>query len=162
LLGRECRPDEATAAAAEALEAAGPYPMARRLCLRLVARSAYEDGWGAPVAWLREAEEYFHGAGLQAVAGACRAQLRGMGASVLQRRTGTEQVPPDLRRCGVTAREFEVARLVAERTSNRDIARRLHISLRTVEKHVANLLRKTGHPNRTAFAAARPPALQPH
>ncbi|MBT1187709.1 AAA family ATPase [Streptomyces sp. CJ_13] len=152
LLGREGRPEEATAVAGKALEAAELYPMARRLCLRLVARAAYEDGWGEPVDWLREAEEYFHGAGLRAAAGACRALLRGMGASVRQRRTGTEQVPPALRRYGITAREFEVARLVAVRTSNKDIAARLHISLRTVEKHVANLLRKTGHPNRTAFA----------
>ncbi|GGR85403.1 helix-turn-helix transcriptional regulator [Streptomyces nojiriensis] len=154
LLGREGRPDEATAAAGKALEAAEPFPVARRLCLRLVAQSAYDDGWGAPVEWLREAEEYFHGAGLQAVAGASRALLRGMGAPVRQRRTGTERVPADLRRCGITVREYEVARLVAERISNKDIAGRLHISLRTVEKHVASLLQKTGHPNRTAFATA--------
>ncbi|MEH6372847.1 AAA family ATPase [Streptomyces sp. KLMMK] len=154
LLGREGRCDEAAAAAGKALEAAAPYPMARRLCLRLVAQAAYEDGWGTPVEWLREAEEYFHGAGLRAVAGASRALLRGMGASVRQRRTGTEQVPPELRRCGITVREFEVARLVAERIANKDIAGRLHISPRTVEKHVSSLLQKTGHPNRRAFASA--------
>ncbi|MEU6309351.1 AAA family ATPase [Streptomyces sp. NPDC047014] len=154
LLGREGRHEEAEAAALRALEAAGPYPMARRLGLRLVARAAHEDGWGTPVEWLREAEEYFHGAGLQAAAGAGRALLRGMGASVRQRRVGTERVPPDLRRSGITVREFEVARLVAERISNKDIAGRLHISHRTVEKHVASLLHKTGHPNRGAFATA--------
>ncbi|MFD9333832.1 AAA family ATPase [Streptomyces sp. NPDC060028] len=154
LLGREGRPGEATAAANAALEAAEPYPTARHLCLRLVARSAYQDGWGAPVDWLREAEEHFHGAGLPSVAGACRALLRGMGAPVRQRRAGTEQVPPDLRRFGITVREFEVARLLAERIGNKDIAGRLHISPRTVEKHVASLLQKTGHPNRAAFATA--------
>ncbi len=154
LLGREGRPGEATAAAGRALEASGLYPTARRLCLRLVARSAYEDGWGAPVEWLREAEEYFHNTGLQVVAGAGRALLREMGAPVRQRRTGTEQVPPELRRCGITVREFEVARLVAERIANKDIAGRLHISPRTVEKHVASLLQKTGHPDRRAFATA--------
>ncbi|MGW4504236.1 AAA family ATPase [Streptomyces sp. NPDC004436] len=154
LLGREGRREEAAAAADRALEAAGPHPMARRLGLRLVARPAHEDGWGTPVEWLREAEEYFHGAGLRAAAGAGRALLRGMGASVRQRRTGTERVPPDLRRSGITVREFEVARLVAERISNKDIAGRLHISHRTVEKHVASLLHKTGHPNRGAFATA--------
>ncbi|MFJ7592362.1 AAA family ATPase [Streptomyces sp. NPDC097617] len=161
LLGREGRPDEATATAGKALEAAELFPMARRLSLRLVAQSAYEDGWGTPVEWLRESEEYFHDAGLQAVAGASRALLRGMGASVRQRRTGTELVPPDLRRCGITVREFEVARLVAERISNKDIAGRLHISLRTVEKHVASLLQKTGHPNRTAFATAARDLVRP-
>ncbi|MGP3684338.1 AAA family ATPase [Streptomyces sp. IBSNAI002] len=154
LLGREGRTAEATAAARAALEAAEPHPVARHLCLRLVARTAYADGWGAPADWLREAEEYFHGVGLQAAAGACRARLRGMGAPVRQRRTGTEQVPPVLRRCGITFREFEVARLLAERIGNKDIAGRLHISPRTVEKHVASLLQKTGHPNRSAFASA--------
>ncbi|MFJ7068688.1 AAA family ATPase [Streptomyces sp. NPDC101115] len=154
LLGREGRPDRATAAAGAALRAAAPYPLARHLGLRLVARAAYEDGWGAPAEWAREAEEYFHGAGLPAVAGACRALLRSMGAPVRQRRSGTELVPPGLRRCGITVREFEVARLLAERFGNRDIAGRLHISPRTVEKHVASLLQKTGHPNRAAFASA--------
>lgn len=153
LLGREGRPGEATAAAREALDAAEPYPVARHLGLRLVARAAYEDGWGAPVDWLREAEEHFHGAGLSAVAGACRSLLRGMGAPVRQRRSGTERVPAGLRRHGITVREFEVARLLAERFGNRDIAGRLHISPRTVEKHVASLLQKTGHPNRQAFAS---------
>lgn len=154
LLGREGRAAEATVAATAALDAAALYPVARNLCLRLVARSAYEDGWGEPVDWVRAAEEYFHTAGIAAVAGACRSLLRGMGASVRQRRTGTENVPPDLRRYGVTVREFEVARLLAERIGNKDIAYWLHISPRTVEKHVASLLRKTGHPDRAAFAAA--------
>ena len=63
-------------------------------------------------------------------------------------------MPPDLRRYGVTVREFEVARLLAERIGNKDIAGWLHISPRTVEKHVASLLRKTGHSDRAAFAAA--------
>lgn len=77
-----------------------------------------------------------------------------MGAPVRQRRTGTDQVPPGLRRFGITVREFEVARLLAERIGNKDIAGLLHISPRTVEKHVASLLQKTGHPNRSAFASA--------
>ncbi|KKZ71166.1 hypothetical protein VO63_25065 [Streptomyces showdoensis] len=154
LLGREGRTGEATTAATAALDAAAPYPVAHHLCLRLVARPAYEDGWGTPVEWLREAEEFFHGAGLPAPAGACRSLLRGMGAPVRQRRSGADRVPPGLRRCGITVREFEVARLLAERFGNRDIAGRLHISPRTVEKHVSSLLQKTGHPTRAAFASA--------
>ena len=77
-----------------------------------------------------------------------------MGAPVRQRRSGTAQVPSGLRRRGVTVREFEVARLLAERIGNKDIGNRLHISPRTVEKHVASLLQKTGHPDRAAFATA--------
>jgi DNA-binding CsgD family transcriptional regulator len=154
LLGRDGRTDEATAVAAAALEAAEIYPMARNLCLRLVGRTAYDDGWGDPVEWLRQAEEYFHGAGIPMVASACRALLRGMGAPVRQRRAGVEQVPPGLRRAGVTFREFEVAKLMAERFGNKDIALRLHISPRTVEKHVASVLQKTGCLDRAAFVEA--------
>jgi DNA-binding CsgD family transcriptional regulator len=154
LLGRQGRTTEATAAAHAALEAAAPYPTARRLCLRLVARPAFEDGWGTPVDWLREAEEYLHGAGLPAVAGACRALLRDMGAPVPQRRPGVERIPEQLRRHGITVRECEVAGLLVERLGNKDIAGRLYISARTVEKHVASLLRKTGHPDRSSFVSA--------
>lgn len=154
LLGRQGRTTEATAAAYAALEAATPYPTARRLCLRLVARSAFEDGWGAPVDWLREAEEYLHGAGLPAVASACRALLRDMGAPVGQRRPGVERIPAPLRRHGITVRECEVAGLLVERLGNKDIAGRLYISARTVEKHVASLLRKTGHRDRASFVSA--------
>jgi len=55
---------------------------------------------------------------------------------------------------GVTFREFEVAKLMAERFGNKDIAFRLHISPRTVEKHVASLLQRTGCPDRAARAEA--------
>ncbi|MBQ1091339.1 LuxR family transcriptional regulator [Streptomyces sp. B93] len=154
LLGREGHPAEAIAATHAALQAARPYPVARHLGLRLVAREAYDEGWGAPVDWLRGAEAYFHDADVPAVAAACRALLRRMGVSVRQRRQGFERVPHDLRRHGVTVREFEVARLLAERISNKEIAARLHISPRTVEKHVSSLLQKTGHPNRAVFARA--------
>ncbi|MFI0900233.1 AAA family ATPase [Streptomyces sp. NPDC020983] len=154
LLGREGHRAEAEAATRTALTAAAPYPQARHLGLRLVAPAAHDDGWGDPVGWLRDAEEHFHAAGIPAVAAACRGLLRGMGAPVRQRRTGIEGVPTALRRRGVTVREFEVARLLAARIGNKDIAGRLHISPRTVEKHVASLLRKTGHPDRAAFASA--------
>ncbi|MGW5351920.1 helix-turn-helix transcriptional regulator [Streptomyces sp. NPDC004031] len=154
LLGREGRTTEADTAARAALDAATPYPPARHLALRLVAPAAHHDGWGDPVTWLRDAEEHFHATGIPAVAAACRGLLRGMGAQVRQRRTGIEGVPAALRRHGVTVREFEVARLLAARIGNKDIAGRLHISPRTVEKHVASLLRKTGHPDRAAFASA--------
>jgi DNA-binding NarL/FixJ family response regulator len=51
-------------------------------------------------------------------------------------------VPQGLRRRGVTAPEFEVLQLFADRPSNADIADRLHLSVRTVKNHVASLLRK--------------------
>ncbi|ONI89213.1 LuxR family transcriptional regulator [Saccharothrix sp. ALI-22-I] len=164
LLGREGREAEAAHAVRMAREAAAIYPLARYLGLRLVAEAAVADGWGEPVMWLRGAEEYFHQAGQPAVASACRGLLRQVGASVPQRRTGSEQVPHELRALGVTVREFEVFQLLAGRLGNKAIATRLHISPRTVEKHVASLITKTAQPDReslSSFAARLGPADRP-
>ncbi|WP_434446224.1 AAA family ATPase [Lentzea sp. E54] len=155
LLGRDGRHAEAAEAFHRAQEAAALYPLARHLGLRLVAPQA--AGWGDPVSWLRSAEEYFHQAGIPAVASACRGLLRQAGAPVQQRRSGTDQVPRQLRGHGVTVREFEVFVLLADRMGNKAIGTRLHISPRTVEKHVASLIAKTGQPDReslSAYAAA--------
>jgi predicted ATPase/DNA-binding CsgD family transcriptional regulator len=55
-------------------------------------------------------------------------------------------------RAGVTEREAEVLSAVAERLRNREIAERLHLSVRTVESHIAALLRKLGVADRAALA----------
>jgi DNA-binding NarL/FixJ family response regulator len=58
----------------------------------------------------------------------------------------------------VTVREADVLRLVAEGLANKQIAERLYLSPRTVEKHVESLLRKTGARSRTQLVAiAGPP-----
>ncbi|GAA1951892.1 ATP-binding protein [Kitasatospora viridis] len=149
--GRAGRTAAARAAVAEAGRVGAPFLMARRLGLRLVAEAALADGWGEPVEWLRGAEEYFHAGAVPAVAVACRELLRRAGAGVPQRRTGTEAVPAELRRRGLTAREYDVFLLLLHRLGNQEIAQRLFISPRTVEKHVASLLAKTGCPHRAAL-----------
>ncbi len=53
----------------------------------------------------------------------------------------------------LTSREREVAALVAEALSNRQIAARLVLSERTVESHVRSILAKTQCANRTEFVA---------
>ncbi|MFC0863867.1 LuxR C-terminal-related transcriptional regulator [Sphaerimonospora cavernae] len=53
----------------------------------------------------------------------------------------------------VSAREAEVLEALGARLSNAQIARRLHISVRTVESHVSSLLRKYGVADRRALAA---------
>ncbi len=152
LAGRAGRTEEAERSLATAIALAAPYPTARHIGLRLVAEAAIADGWGAPTQWLRTAEEYFHDHEILAVASNCRTLLRHTGTSVPQRRRGIEDIPGRLRAVNVTVREFETLRLLIDRLSNREIAARLHLSPRTVEKHVASLLVKTGQPDRIALA----------
>lgn len=52
----------------------------------------------------------------------------------------------------LTARETEVVALVAEGLTNGEIARRLHLSTRTVQSHVKAALKKTGSANRVQLA----------
>jgi DNA-binding NarL/FixJ family response regulator len=55
---------------------------------------------------------------------------------------------------GLTAREAEVAALLATGLTNADIADRLVVSPKTVDHHVTAVLAKLGVPNRRAVAAA--------
>jgi len=114
----------------------------RHLARRLVAEAAIGDGWGNPAAWLAEAAAFFDGSGHDRMAAACRDLLRRAGGRVP--RTTATGLPAPLRTAGVTSREADVLRLVGERLPNREIAERLYLSPRTVEKHVERLLQKTG------------------
>jgi DNA-binding CsgD family transcriptional regulator len=69
----------------------------------------------------------------------------------------TERIPSKRQReaetfGGLTPREREVARLVAEGKSNREIAETLVLSERTVENHVGNILMKLGFDSRAQVA----------
>jgi DNA-binding NarL/FixJ family response regulator len=56
--------------------------------------------------------------------------------------------------CGLTAREFEVLRLVAAGNTNREIAATLVLSERTIDRHVSNIFVKLRVPSRAAATAA--------
>jgi DNA-binding NarL/FixJ family response regulator len=55
---------------------------------------------------------------------------------------------------GLTAREREVIRLLASGRSNAEIAAELVLSVRTVERHVANIYGKVGAAGTAARATA--------
>ncbi|MFI7599513.1 ATP-binding protein [Actinoplanes sp. NPDC049681] len=79
-------------------------------------------------------------------------------AGAIARRLGMARISAEARKlvdeAGVlTAREREIAELVAQGLANRAIAEHLVLSERTVETHVRNLLAKLGLTNRTQVAA---------
>jgi DNA-binding NarL/FixJ family response regulator len=141
LLGRAGRREEASARVAEAFAAASAMThvdLVASLTLRLTAESALHDGWGQPRAWLGQTETYFRACGQLVVAAAC-ARLR----------QPTDPARPD----GLSEREVEVLRLLAQGRTNRDIAAALTISEKTVARHLSNIFTKIGVSNRSAATA---------
>src|SRR6201995_2838009 len=84
------------------------------------------------------------GGGRAAAAGRARAELRATGERARPRGLETAEV--------LTAQEAQVARLAAERPSNREIARQLFISARTVEYHLHKVFRKLDVTSRVQLA----------
>jgi DNA-binding CsgD family transcriptional regulator/tetratricopeptide (TPR) repeat protein len=120
------------------------YPVWADLGRLCAAESALADGWGEPERWLEAGAECFAAHGIDPLAERCRRLLDGPRPS---RWTGF----------GITGREADVLRLVAEGLANKEIAARLHVSPRTVEKHVESLLRKTAARSRTQLVAVTGP-----
>jgi DNA-binding CsgD family transcriptional regulator len=83
--------------------------------------------------------------------------IRGADAALLvivERLVSAPLTDDDLRQqFGLTAREVEVTRLVAEGLSNQEIADRLSVSFFTARNHVERLLVKLGVGNRARVAA---------
>jgi len=67
---------------------------------------------------------------------------------------------PALRYAGdtvpLTDREAEIVRLIGEGLTNRAVAERLTLSVRTVESHIYRAMSKTGTANRDELAALLP------
>lgn len=128
-------------------------PWWNHLVRRLIAPAALAGGWGQPLSWLREATAEFEMSGHSRLASACRGLLRQAGERVPRAGRGNAQVPPQMRRLGITSREMDVFLLVARGFSNTEIAEKLYISPKTVETHIASLVAKTGQTGRRELVA---------
>jgi DNA-binding CsgD family transcriptional regulator len=143
LAGRTDRERAAALAVdADELLSQAPSKLWQHLGRRFAAAGAAADDWAFPADWLAEAERWFRHRGFAAAAAACRALRSDVG----------EGMPAAWAGWGITPREADVLTLIIEGCSNRDIAERLVLSIRTVEKHVESLLRKTGTRTRTQLA----------
>ena len=86
-----------------------------------------------------------HSSGTDRIAEVAAKRLRSLGVRTWRRgRT---------RGAALTEREHTIAQLIAEGASNPEIAQRLFLSRKTVERHVSNLLKKVGVRNRAELAA---------
>jgi DNA-binding NarL/FixJ family response regulator len=82
--------------------------------------------------------------GAQTITDLAEKALRALGVRTWRR--GADRGP-------LTERELAIARLIAAGASNPEIAQRLFLSRKTIERHVSNALRKTGARNRAELAA---------
>ncbi|WP_169985193.1 LuxR family transcriptional regulator [Microbispora sp. H10836] len=103
------------------------------------------------------AREHLHGAletferyGARLWSAHARAELRAAGESV--RPTGSRSEAGRL----LTAQQFQIATLVAEGATNREVAARLFISPRTVEHHLRNIFARLGVRSRVELARLLP------
>ncbi len=76
-----------------------------------------------------------------------------LGMEPLRRRAGDAKAMLKAGRSPLTAREQEVAALVAEGLTNKEVATRLRLSVRTAENHLLNVMNKLGLDNRAQVAA---------
>lgn len=115
------------------------YPVWREVALLLAAEAAVADGWGDPRGWAAEARD----------------GLLARGFAVLAAQADEIVSPREARwvALGITAREGDVLALIAEGLANKEVAGQLSLSVRTVEKHVEALLRKTACSSRAQLIA---------
>ena len=76
-----------------------------------------------------------------------------LGMEPLRRRAAAARAELKAGPSPLTERELEVAALVAEGLSNKEVATRLRLSVRTAENHVLNVMNKLGLDNRAQVAA---------
>lgn len=100
---------------------------------------------------LHQAYQTFSGLGARPFLKRCAADLRTCGLHP------AEDVNDDL--LALTPREREIARLVADGLTNREVARDLYVSIKTVEYHLGNVFAKAGVVSRGQLRGLFAPAM---
>jgi DNA-binding NarL/FixJ family response regulator len=134
----------AAVAAAEEVGAVIEAARARTLAGRALAQSGQRD---TALRQLSRAEADLGASGAEGFRREAAAELRRLGRRVRKRPAASVGLS------SLTEREHEIAALVAEGWTNRQIATRLFISEKTVETHVSHILAKVGVQTRTGLAA---------
>lgn len=114
-----------------------------RLGLALTGTGDRQPGIGH----LRQAYRRFRNLGARPLASAVAETLKGLGESPEEARD--PEAETRVLQAGLTQRQLEVARLIAEGLTNKEIAEKLFLSPRTVEMHVAHLLNRLDCRNRS-------------
>lgn len=131
--------------AAEQLEEI-PYPYTAARIRREVARALSRSGErDEAIGELRRAHDVFARLGATSELAKTRDELRALGVRPPVKVMGAGGA-------GLTGRELEIARMVAQRKANKEIGAALKISARTVSTHLSNIFTKIGVDSRGALA----------
>jgi DNA-binding CsgD family transcriptional regulator len=142
----ESSPIERAASLEGALAAAqsSPYGLEATWMQLDLGLALAEAGSDRAVAELERAADAGRDRGAVTVQELAEQALRSLGVRTWRRAAGGAPL---------TEREYEVARLVADGATNRDVAEALFLSPKTVERHLSNVFKKVGARNRTELAA---------
>jgi ATP/maltotriose-dependent transcriptional regulator MalT len=139
----------AAVVAAEVIDARVDAAVARTLAGRALAAAGHRD---------RAVDELEHAAGQLDACGALRYrshaehELRKLGRNPYRRTSAKDATGVGVET--LTAREAEIARLVAKRRTNPEVASELFLSVKTIETHMRNIFRKLGVTSRLDVAPA--------
>jgi DNA-binding CsgD family transcriptional regulator len=148
------RPAEAARVANDAAEMAGaagarlPAAFALALAGRALAAAGERE---QAIDVLRSAEAELHACGSLRVRDEMRRELRRLGARAEPRGPASGA---DSGVASLTSRELEIAELVTDRKTNREIAAALFLSEKTIESHLRNIFVKLGASSRVQVARA--------
>ena len=137
-----------SAAAAAAVAANLQAAFSRSLEARALIAAGEREG---AIALLRDVERQLDECGSLRVRDEMRSELRRLGTRHHARKPGSAETGG---RAELSKRELEVAALIADRKTNREIAAALFLSAKTVESHIRNIFDKLGVSSRAEVARA--------